>query len=145
MPSLFGQRKVKITKTEFASLLDYFLLEGFGAGSSGVSLAESIAKFAEDIEIEIKNKDDINRLFQELLILYTWVIVRSCTKALRDEDKRNACLDIFHHNVYQTYYKDTTETGMSQLEKPFRKKYLEYNKAVEVVGKPRPMWSLATA
>ena len=65
-------------------------------------------------------------------------------KVFRDEDKRDACLDIFHRNVYETYYKNTAEIGMIQLEISIRMKYLEYNKAVEIVGELGPMWSLAT-
>ena len=141
MPFLFGQRKAKITKSEFASVLDFCLSKGLEVESLG----RSIAKFAESIDFEIRNENDSKKLFQELLILYMWVITRACTKVFRDEDKRDACLDIFHRNVYETYYKNTTETGMIQLEKSFRMKYLEYNKAVEVIGEPGPMWWLAKA
>lgn len=140
---MVGQRRVKITKTEFASVLDFCLSKGFELESPGESIAKSIAKTAEDIEFEIRNEDDAKRLFQELLILRMWVIIRSCTKVFRDADKRNACLDIFHRNVYEAYYKDTTEEGFTQWIKSFGLKYLEYEKAAEKVDKPGPMWWLA--
>ncbi len=137
--------KVKITKTEFASVLDFCLSKGFELEAPGESIAKSIAKTAEDIEFEIRNENDTKRLFQELLVLYMWVITRACTKVFKDEDRRDACLDIFHRNVYETYYKNTTETGMTQLEKSFRMKYLEYDKAAAKADKPGPMWWLAKA
>ena len=137
--------KVKITKPEFASILDFCLSKGFELESPGESIARSIAKTAEDIEFEIRNENDSKRLFQELLILYMWVITRACTKLFKDEDKCYACLDIFHRNVYKAYYKNTTETSMLQLEKSFRKKYLQYEKAAEKADKPGPMWWLAKA
>ncbi len=114
--------------------LDFWLSKGFEFNAPGQSIAKSITRFAENIDFEIGNENDSKKLFQELLILYMWVITRACTKVFEDEDKRNACLDIFHRNVYKAYYKNTTETGMLQLEKSFRKKYLEYSKAVEAVG-----------
>ncbi len=145
MPSLFGQKKVKITKTEFASILDYCLSKGFELEAPGESIAKSIAKTAEDIDFEIKNEADSKKLFQELLILHMWVIIRACSKVFRDADKRNACLDIFHRNVCEVYYEDTTDQGFTQWIKSFGLKYLEYEKAAEKVDKPGPMWWLAKA
>ncbi len=143
MPFLFGQRKVKITKPEFASVLDFCLSKGFELEAPGESIAKSIAKTAEDIDFEIRNETDSKRLFQELLILRIWVIIRACTKVFRDVDKRNACLDIFHRNVYEAYYKDTTDQGFTQWIKSLGLKYLEYEKAAEKTDKPGPMWWLA--
>lgn len=145
MPFLFGQRKVKITKTEFASVLDFCLSKGFELDSPGESITKSITKTAEDIEFEIRNEDDTKRLFQELLILYMWVIIRACTKVFKDADKRNTCLDIFHRNVYETYYKGTTDQGFTQWIKSFGLKYLQYEKAAEKADEPGPIWWLAKA
>jgi len=145
MPFLFGQRKVKITKPEFASVLDFCLSKGFELEAPGESIAKSIAKTAKEIDFDIRNEADYKRLFQELLILRMWVIIRSCTKVFRDVDKRNACLDIFHRNVYEVYYEDTTDQGFTQWIKSCGLKYLEYEKATEKVDKPSPMWWLAKA
>ena len=145
MPFLFRRRKTKITKSEFASLLDFCLWEAFELESSGGSIAKSIVKTAEDIDFKIRNENDSKRLFQELLILYMWVIIHACTKVFSDEDKRNACLDIFHRNLYEVYYKDTTEQSFTQWIKSFVLRYREYVKAAEKAGKLGPMWWLAKA
>lgn len=59
MPFPFRKRKVKITKTEFASVLDFCLSKGFefeaGSIDKSITLEESINKIAEDIEFLFPN------------------------------------------------------------------------------------------
>ncbi len=141
MSFLFGKRKVKITKTEFASVLEFLLSKGLEEESQW----ESIAKFAESIDFEIKNKKDSIKLFQELLVLHMWVIIHACSKVFSDVDKRNSCLDIFNRNVYKALYKNTTEQGYSQWINSFGLRYLEYEEATEKVDKPGTMWWLSKA
>lgn len=137
MQSSAGQDKKPITKAEFASLLHYCLYKGFGFGEE--PLAEQLAELARDIGYEID--DDTLRLYYEMLVLFMWVIVRSCTKALHDVDKRNACLDLFHREVYEHHMKSRRDEDYAQWYKGMGLKYLEYEKATESSDEPGPTWS----
>lgn len=137
----FGSQKSEITQGEFVSILDFCLSQGLGLDT----LEESIAKIAKSIDFEIRNENDSKKLYLELLILHMWVITYTCEKLFEDEDKRNACLDLFHHHVYKANYKDLPDEGFNQWMKSIRIRYMEYYAAIENLKEAGPIWWLSKA
>ena len=134
MPFWFGRRKVKVYTVDFAQGLDWWLSRGLGK--------RRVKRAAKDFSFKIKSDEDFQRIFGELLALNTWLIVRACERLIKDVDKRNECLDIFHRLVYVRYAKGT-EQNFGEWMKFMGGKYIEYMKAVETEHPSGPLWVLA--
>lgn len=129
-----NNKKIKVSKEQFALVLYNWLSKDL--------TEKAIKEFAKDLEFRIKNKEEFNGILEELSILGMWLIVYTCEGVLKDEDKRNECLDIFHRFVY--------ERNVEGAEEDFNKwwvfmgtKYIEYNKAMETDHPSTPLWVVA--
>jgi len=136
--------KVKASKEEFAEVLFYCL-----ASQVNTKTIQQLAKVI-DVEdkpqelfgINIKNKENLNALAEELFSLNMWMIVYSCERIFEDIDKRNECLDTFHLNVYQRIL-EGTEEDFGQWKLSLTAKYIDYNEAMGTESQPGPLWQLA--
>lgn len=133
-----GNGKKTITKAEFASLLHHCLYKGFGFGEEPVE--EKLAELARDIGYDIAG--DTLRLYYEMLVLFMWVIVRSGSKAFSDATKRNACLDLFHRDVYDQHMTSNDGEDYAQWYKAMGLKYLEYDEAAKSSDESSPIGSV---
>jgi hypothetical protein len=71
-----------------------------------------------------------------------WLIVRACERVFDDENKRNDCLDIFHHLSYERYIKGTEE-DFGMWMKSMGEKYMKYEQAMNIDHPSTPLWVLA--
>jgi hypothetical protein len=137
--------KVKASREEFAEVLLYWL-----ANQVNTKSIQQLAKII-DVEgkpeelfgINIKNKENLNKLAEELFALNMWMIVYSCERIFEDMAKRNNCLDIFHLNVYQRIL-EGAEGDFGQWKLSLTAKYIDYNEAMETESQPGSLWHLAT-
>jgi len=127
------QEKVKVSRRQFAEVLYYWL-------SKHVTEVKETAK---DLGVKIRNDQHLIKIFRELCILHMWLIVHSCEEILKDEDKRNECLDIFHQLVYD-HYIQKGEISFTNWMVQFAPIYAEYNKAMETEHPSTPLWVVAT-
>jgi hypothetical protein len=127
-------KKVKVSKNEFAEVLYYWLSERL--------TKKSIEESAKELHFEIRSSEDFDKIFRELLILNMWLITRICERVFEDENKRNECLDIFHHLAHERHI-EGTEEDFSKWMKLTGTKYIEYNTAMDTNHPSTPLWVLA--
>ena len=126
--------KVKASKKEFAEVLYYWLSQRLSK--------EAVKQTAKDLDFKIKSNEDFNKIFQELFALNMWSIVRTCDRVFEDEDKRNECLHIFHHFVYERHT-EGIEENFGKWMTLMGAKYIEYIKAMETEHPSGPLWVLS--
>jgi hypothetical protein len=126
--------KVKVSKEEFTEVLYHWL--------SLQLTKEQIEKTANDFDFKIKGNKDFNKIFQELFALNMWLIVYSCEGVFEEEDKRNECLDTFHHLVYERHA-EGIEGNFNGWMMLMATKYAEYTKAMEAEHPVNPLWVFA--
>jgi len=126
--------KVKVSKDQFAEVLYRWL--------SKFLTDKAIKKSAKDLGFKLRRKN-YSKVFGELFVLYMWLIVYTCEDVLEDENKRNECLDIFHHLVYKRHTEGTEEDFGKWL-KSVGAKYIEYYKAMETDHPSGPLWVVAS-
>ena len=145
--------KIKVSKEQFAEALFYWLAKQVNtkAIKQTAKLFDIRDKEHKDSSepeklfgLNLRSKKDFNKLVEELLDLNMWLIVRACERVFEDIDKRNECLDIFHHIVYERLIEETKE-NRRQWMLSMTAKYIDYNKATETEHPSGPAWVLATA
>jgi len=129
-----NKEKVKVSRREFAEVLYYWL--------SQCLAKQAIKETARDLDFKIESDEDSDKILQELFALNMWLVVRACERVFEDEDKRNECLDIFHHLVYERRTEET-EKGFGKWMTSMGAKYIEYTKAMETEHPSTPLWVLA--
>ena len=128
-----NNEKVKVSKDQFAEVLYRWL--------SKFLTKEAIKKTAKDLGFKLRRRD-YSKVFGELVVLYMWLIVYTCEGVLVDENKRNECLDIFHHLVYERHTERTQE-DFGKWMKSMGAKYIEYDKAMKTDHPSTPLWVVA--
>ncbi len=145
-------QKVKVSKEEFAEALFYWLAKQVNTKTIKQTakifdLRDKEQKDSSETEelfgLNLKNKRDFNKLVEELFALNMWLVVRACERVFEDVDKRDECLDIFHHLVYQRLIEGTGE-NLGGWMKLMGAKYIEYIKAMETEHPAGPAWVLVT-
>ncbi len=98
-----GINKKRGSKEEFAKILYRWL---------GLRLTErKIKKFAKEIDFNIKNNADYNKLYNELFILNQWLVLYSCESTFENIEKdSNNILDTFKKLVINKYFFDKGAT-----------------------------------
>lgn len=139
MPPSGQREKNHISRGEFSLMLRHCLTMGFGEEP----LEEAIAGFAAGIGYQTRDSADIMRLYYELMVLYMWLIVRSCSKAIPDVARRNDCLDLFHRAVYEGHVEQVAEEEYARWFQGVGEKYLEYQAAIDSPDEPDPARSLS--
>lgn len=129
-----NNKKVKVSKHQFSEILYFWL-------SNRLS-NQAIEETAKDLDFVINNNEDFNKLFDELFTLNMWLIVRACERVFDDDEKRNDCLDTFHHLVYERYHKGTEENFDDWIAL-MAKRYIDYVKAMDTEHPAGPAWVLA--
>ena len=126
--------KVKVAKEEFAEVLYYWL--------SRRLTKKAIKETAKSWGFKLKGNEDFNKILQEIFAFNMWSIVRTCERVFEDDDKRNECLDVFHHLVYERHT-EGTEENFGKWMRAMGAKYIEYIKAMETEHPSGPVWVLA--
>ncbi|MBL7124890.1 MAG: hypothetical protein ISS51_02195 [Dehalococcoidales bacterium] len=127
-------QKVKVSRKQFAGLLDYWLW--------GFLSEKAVKKTAKDLGFKIRTNEDFSKIFEELFVLDMWLVVYTCEGIFEDEDKRNECLDIFHHLEYGRYL-GKEEKSFSDWMMSIAPRYAEYGKAMETEHPSTPLWVVA--
>jgi len=144
--------KVKVSREEFAEALFYWLSKQLNSKAIKQTaklfdLKDEEHKDSSETEelfgLNLKNKRDFSRLFEELFALNMWIIVYCCERIFEDVDKRNEFLDIFHRIVYQRLI-EVTEENLRQWLLSITAKYIEYNKAAKTQHELGPLWELTS-
>jgi len=124
----------KVPRDQFAEVLYYWL--------SGYLTKKAIKKKAKELHFKIRGNKAFNKIFDELLVFNMWLIVYTCEGVFENENKRNECLDIFHHLVYERHIekknKSFNDWMMSNAPR-----YIEYSKAMETEHPSTPLWVVA--
>lgn len=123
--------KTKLTEKQFSEVL-YAWLANFMTETS-------IRKIAQEIHFEIRNTEDLGKIYNEFLALNIWLIIYTCDSVIENKEKRNKYLDLLHKLVYERHIKEN-KTWLQSM----AKKYLEYTKAIETEHPSTPLWVLAT-
>jgi hypothetical protein len=129
-----NNKKVKVSRRQFAELLYYWL--------SGFLTEKAVEKTAKDIGFKVRNNKDLNKIFEELFILDMWRVVYTCERMFEDENKRNECLDIFHHLAYDRHIKKEEKSYIDWMIS-MAARYAEYGKAMETEHPSTPLWVVA--
>ncbi|MFC1990714.1 hypothetical protein ACFLU9_01005 [Chloroflexota bacterium] len=127
-------KKVKVSKAQFAELLFHWL--------SGFLTEEAVKKTAKDIGFKVRSNKNFRRIYEELFLLNMWLTVYTCEIVIIDEDKRNGCLDKFHHLVYDRTI-ENKETNYIDFMMLISSRYTEYGKAREMEHPSTPLWVVA--
>ena len=131
---MMDNKKVKVSKKQFAGLLDYWLW--------GFLSEKAVKKNAKDLGFKIKNNEDFSKIFEELFVLDMWLVIYTCEGRFKDEDKRNEVLDIFQHLEYGRYLgKDLKSFGDWIM--AIAPRYAEYSKGMETEHPSTPLWVVA--
>lgn len=129
-----NKKKVKVSRKQFAEVLYCWL--------SGFLTEEAVKKTAKDIGFKIRNNKDFTKIFEELFVLDMWLIVHTAEGIFVDEDKRNECLDMFHHLIYNCHI-ESTERSYNDWMMSIAPRYAEYGKARETEHPSTPLWVVA--
>ena len=127
---------VKVSREEFAGVLYYWVTKDLRE--------KKIKETASSLDFKIKSDEDYDTVFRELLILNMYLAVRAAEGVLEDEEKRNGCLDLLHHLIFDRHYRETGVTfGDWMIWMGTR--YLEYQQALESDPKrtPGPLWAIS--
>jgi len=127
------EEKIKVSKEQFAEALYIWFLKCFNE--------KAIKETAKDLELKIKNDIDYLKIYKELFFLNMWIVVRACENEFEDENKRDECLDIFHHFVCERFIPGIT--NFKNWMKSLGEKYAEYDKAMETEHPLTPTYVLA--
>lgn len=131
-----SQNRVVMTRQEFALLLQQWL-----ANNLSISNVEQVAR---DLTFKINDEEDYIRIYQCLLSLNMWMVIRSCEILLHDETMLNDCLNIFHKIVYKKQVgKD--EVNFELWTKLLIDKYNEYNNTMNTKSPIGRIWILSKA
>lgn len=131
-------KKIKVSKEQFAEALYLWLSKSWND--------KTIKETAKDLGFKIKNDVDYLKIYKELFFLNLWIVVRACENEFEDENKRNECLDIFHHFVCERIIltPGTIIFNFKNWMEGLREKYIKYDKAMETEHPATPLWVLAT-
>jgi hypothetical protein len=127
-------KKIKVSKEQFAEVLNYWLLEN--------STKKVIKEMAKELRFKIRNNKDFSKIFEELFIFNMWLIVYTCEGVFENEEKRNECLDIFHNLVYSRHI-ENKEISFNDWMMSISQRYIEYSKAMETEHPSTPLWVVA--
>lgn len=132
----FGLGKIKVTREEFAQVLFVWLMR---------CLSEDQIKeiFSKGFDLKLKSDEDFDRLRQELFYLNMWLIVFTCEGLLKDIDRRNECLDIFHRIVYENLV-EQKEQDFDQWLLSMGKRYMDYTETMDTEHELGPLWELTS-
>jgi hypothetical protein len=144
-------QKVKASKREFAEVLFYWLAKQVNTKAIKQTAKLFDLKDKDDKDfgetedlfgLNLKNKKDFTKLVEELFVLNIWLIVYNCERIFEDINKRDECLDIFHHLVYQRLIEGTGE-NFSKWMMSMGVKYIEYDRAMKTEHHLGPLWVLS--
>lgn len=120
---------MKITAQEFAEILEYCMM---------IPLTEkSIRRIAKTVGFPIHNDGDFNKIRDELYYVGMWLIVLTCEKIFKKEDKRNEYLEVFYHQIHGGG--DDFASWKTAVDERYSS-YAEAMKAEPALG---PDWALA--
>ena len=129
-----SETKVRVSRKEFAEALYLWL---------SMSLTEeAVRQAAEGFDFEIKNDEDLSRMFEGLFLLNMWLTVYTCEREFEDEEKRNECLDMFHTLVYESYV-DWDVMDFVEWMNSIGVLYIEYDSAMNIHHPSGPLWVVA--
>ena len=132
--AIMNNKRQKVSKGQFAEVLYHWL-------SLNITEKE-INEKAKDFGFKIRNDNDFNNIFAELLVFNMWLIVYTCEAVFNDKYKRNECLDIFHRFVYERHFYEKGQDFWSWM-KLVLQKYQEYYTARETEHPSTPLWVVA--
>jgi len=88
---LFGKRKIKVTRKEFAKVLLVWLLRQLSEENIHLLAKASVLEKADHptelFGLDIEKNDDLEKLLQELFIFEMWSIVVNCETVFEDKYK----------------------------------------------------------
>ena len=116
----------KSSRKEFAEVLYYWVMKDLGE--------KQIKGTANSLDCEITSDEDHKTIFRELLILNMYLAVRAVENAFEDEAKRNDCLDLLHHIVFDRLYGEAA-VDYDGWWKWMGTRYLEYQQALDSTPK----------
>jgi len=119
--SLFRKR-IKVTKEELAEVLGHWIEKRLEN--------EQIKETAIDFGIDTNNQKDLNSLVDELFDLNMWIVVFTCERVFKNISKRDECLDVFHHLIYERL-SEGEETDYRNWILNLAQKYMGYNEAIK--------------
>jgi hypothetical protein len=131
--------KVKVSKEEFAEvLLHWFALN---AGRKGIEQDAKVYDLISEGPLEsreakelfglsLSNRAEFSILVEELIALNIWIIVHTCEMTLKDVEKRNDCLDIFHRRLFDRFFREAGD-DFEQWLLFLTVKYGEYREAIK--------------
>lgn len=92
--------KIKISREDLANTLYCWLAEYLTETKVRVMADEIGFRLKGLMGMKVK-KSLYERFYQELFILYMYLIVLTCRDAIAEEEKKNAILALFHKTVYE--------------------------------------------
>jgi len=138
-------QKIKVSREEFANALFYWLTSQVNTKKIKqlAKLSNPEHKEKELFGLNLEHKTEFNILVEELFDLNMWLIVHVCERVFEDTDKRDECLDIFHHLEYGRYL-GKEEKSFSDWMMSIAPRYVEYGKAMETKHSSTPLWVVAS-
>ena len=119
---------IKISKKDFADTLYYWLSEHL--------TEKEVMEMANEVGFKMKgffrikiNKKSYNKFYGELFVLNMYLIVSTCEGIIKDENKKNDILEIFHSTVYERNIK-ATGISYSKWMKLMKLIYDDYSEAM---------------
>lgn len=131
---MLSSEKIKVPREIFAEVLYIWL--------SGYMEKKAIKKKAKELHFKIRGKKAFNKIFDELLTFNMWLIVYTCEGVFEDEIKRNECLDIFHHLVYDRHV-ENKNTSFNDWMMSNTPRYITYSTAMKTAHPSTPLWVVA--
>ena len=132
-------KKVRLSKEEFAESLIHWIaiqigMKGIKQDAKVLDLTSEAALDSREAKelfgVNLSNREEFSRLFEELLPLNLWIVVLACHATLRDADQRNDCLDIFHRQFFDHIAKEAVGDFEQWIEF-LEFKYDEYSEAMK--------------
>lgn len=124
--------KLRASKEEFVEALLRWVamhLSRKGIKQDAKSL-DLTRKGKEMFGLNLSHREDLSKLFLELVALNLWIVVVVCESKFRDVEQRNDCLGIFHRRFFDQFLIETVEDFEQWMEFLIIK-YGEYREAMK--------------
>ncbi len=144
---LFGKGKIRVTRAEFSKVLFAWLLRNisedhFRRIAQASIIGEAKKKTSLLFGLDLDKNKNVEKIFEELLILEMWAIAFNCMLKIVNKDISKECLATFHRLVYDELL-ERKETDFEPWVLSLAEQYEEYGKAITEEHEPGPLGNLS--
>lgn len=144
---LFGKRKVKVTKEEFAKVLFVWVIRSLSEDrikqEAELQRLEENEKELKLFGIDLNDDVSVEKLLQELLVFNMWSVIVTCETLFKNDILCFECLDKLHSYVFSKFLQGK-DKDFKKWKLAMAQQYQEYNDSFGKKGELGPVYNLVS-